>query len=62
VVKSANEPDPQKALMDLMMLSLVPGRERTESEFEALLREAGFSLTRVIPTNSMSSIIEGRPS
>lgn len=52
--------DPAGALMDLLMLVLTGGRERTESEFRALLRAAGFSLTRVIPTPG-ASLIEGRP-
>ena len=60
VLRPANEPDPLKFL-DLMMLVLVRGRERTESEFRTLLREAGFSLTRVIPTAGGSAIIENRP-
>lgn len=48
------------ALMDLMMLVLSPGRERTESEYGTLLQTAGFSLTRVIPTRASSSIIEAK--
>jgi len=62
VLKPLNEPDPGK-LMDLSMLVLAPGgRERTEAEFAALLREADFSLARVIPTAGRLSIIESRPS
>ena len=40
---------------------LVGGRERTEAEFQALFRDAGFRLTAVIPTTSLYSIIEGVP-
>jgi SAM-dependent methyltransferase len=62
VLKPPNEPDPGK-LMDLNMLVLAPGgRERTEADFAALLRQADFSLTRVIPTAGTLSIIESRPS
>jgi hypothetical protein len=52
--------DPSRALMDVLMMVLTGGRERTEGEFEALLRDAGFSLTRVIPTLG-ASIVESRP-
>jgi hypothetical protein len=48
------------ALMDLLMMVLTGGRERTELEFRSLLQEAGFSLTRVISTRG-HSILESRP-
>ncbi|HUK80280.1 MAG TPA: methyltransferase [Nitrososphaerales archaeon] len=51
---------PESGLMDAMALVL-GGRERTEAEFRALLREAGFSLIRVIPARN-SSVVEGQPS
>ncbi len=60
VLKPPNEPDLGKFL-DLHMLVLLGGRERTESDFKSLLRKAGFSLTRVIPTGVLHSIIEGTP-
>ncbi len=61
VLKPPNEPDPGK-LMDLNMLVMAPGgRERTEVEFAALLSQADFSLTRVIPTAGALSIIESQP-
>ncbi len=61
VLNPPNEPDPGK-LMDLNMLVMAPGgRERTEAEFAALLRQADFSLTRVIPTAGTLSIIESQP-
>jgi O-methyltransferase/methyltransferase family protein len=52
--------DPSRALMDVLMMILTGGRERTEEEFRSLLREAGFSLTGVIPTPG-ASILESRP-
>jgi hypothetical protein len=52
--------DPSRALMDVLMMVLTGGRERTEEEFGSLLRVAGFSLTRVIPTLG-ASILESRP-
>jgi ubiquinone/menaquinone biosynthesis C-methylase UbiE len=48
-------------LMDLNMLVMTGGRERTAEEFEKLLSDAGFEMTRVIPTNSPFALIEGRP-
>jgi len=38
---------------------LVAGRERTKEEYSQLLSEAGLTMTRVIPTASDVSIIEG---
>ncbi len=61
VLQPLNEPNPQKALMDLMMMTLVPGHERTETELAALLDQSGFRLSRVIPTECGSSIVEGIP-
>jgi hypothetical protein len=49
-------------LVDLNMLVVTGGRERTEAEFDTLVRRAGFTLTRVIPTASPFSVIEARPS
>jgi hypothetical protein len=59
VLQPGNAPDLGK-LIDLEMLMLPGGRERSESEFRALLASAGFELTRVIPTRSPLSIIEAR--
>jgi hypothetical protein len=44
-----------------MLVMALGGQERTEAEFRALLAEAGFSLTRVIPTANFMSIIESQP-
>ncbi|WP_328604559.1 acetylserotonin O-methyltransferase [Amycolatopsis sp. NBC_00345] len=44
--------------MDLVMLSLLGGKERAEDEFRVLLDEAGFDLERVVPTPSPMVIIE----
>ena len=52
--------DPAQAVMDLLMMVLTGGRERTESEFRSLLEQANFSLTQVISTGG-ESIIEARP-
>jgi hypothetical protein len=47
--------------VDLIMLTMTGGRERTEHEYEALLAKAGFKLSRVVPTASDFSIIEAVP-
>ena len=49
-------------LVDLEMLVHTPGgRERTESEFRAILSAAGFATMRVVPTTTPVSVIEARP-
>ncbi len=46
-------------LMDLVMLLNTPGgRERTEPEYRSLFEEAGFRLTRAIPTKVDNWILE----
>lgn len=59
VMKPGNDPDPNKNL-DLSIMALTPGRERTQDEFETLFERAGLSLTRVISTKlpSTLSIVE----
>ena len=52
-----NTPDLGK-LIDLEMLMLPGGRERTADEFASLFDRAGFHLTRVVPTESPLSIVE----
>jgi hypothetical protein len=37
------------------------GRERTEVEFRALLRQAGFDIERIVPLPPPLSLIEARP-
>jgi hypothetical protein len=48
VIQPGNEPDGRKWL-DLLMLVLLGGRERTEAEWRTLLAGAGFRLERVEP-------------
>jgi hypothetical protein len=52
-------PHPAK-LLDLHMLVLLGGRERTESQWRALLGAAGFTVT-AISHHARSSLIEARP-
>jgi hypothetical protein len=44
---------------DVNMLVNVGGRERTEAEFRALFDTAGFKLNRIIPTETLPSVLEG---
>jgi biotin operon repressor len=47
-------------LLDLEMLVLTPrGRERTRLEFQDLLKQSGFRLRRVVPTETHLSVVEG---
>lgn len=57
ILPPGNQPSPTK-FIDLIMLFMTGGRERTEAEHRSLLRSSGFEVTRVIPTSSMLSIIE----
>jgi hypothetical protein len=45
-------------LIDVEMLMIPGGRERTESEFRTLFDRAGFNLTCIVPTQSPLSVIE----
>ena len=58
VLLPANQPDFGK-IIDIEMLLMPGGRERTEDEFRSLFERAGFRLTRIVPTKSPLSIIEG---
>jgi len=58
VVPEGNEPHFGK-FIDLNMLVMTGGRERTEAEFRKLYEASGFRLTRVVPTESPFSVIEG---
>jgi O-methyltransferase domain/Dimerisation domain len=60
VIPPGDEPSPGK-LLDVIMLAEFRGRERTQAEYRALFRAAGFELTRIIPTPSPMSVIEGAP-
>jgi SAM-dependent methyltransferase len=48
-------------LLDLNMLVMAGGRERTKAEFDALLDAADYKLTRVVPTIGPQSILEAVP-
>lgn len=44
--------------LDITMLAVTGGRERTEAQYGALLRAGGFTLLRVLPTTSQYSIVD----
>ena len=48
-------------LLDLEMLLMPGGRERTEKEFRALFVKAGFEITKIVSTKVSESVIEARP-
>jgi SAM-dependent methyltransferase len=60
IIPPGNEPSFGK-LVDLNMLVMAGGGERTEAEYRALLAAAGFQLTNVVPLQSplSFSVIEG---
>jgi len=60
VVSPGDEPDPAKFL-DLAMLVVPGGQERSEEEYRVLLEKAGLRLTRVVPTRTSASLIEAVP-
>jgi O-methyltransferase domain/Dimerisation domain len=60
VLPAGDTPHPGK-LLDIAMLVMPGGQERTEDEYGTLLSQAGFRLTRVVPTQSAVSIVEATP-
>ena len=57
VIRKGNDPDFAK-LLDLTMLVIPGGQERTEDEYRQLLSAGGFELQRIIPTAADVSILE----
>lgn len=57
VIPTGNEPHGGKVL-DILMMSALPGRERTEAEFAQLFEASGLKLSRVIHTPALLSIVE----
>lgn len=58
VVPPGGEPHPSK-ILDLIMLAVPGGRERTAEEYDALFARAGLRIERIVPTASPISVIEG---
>jgi hypothetical protein len=48
-------------LLDLHMMVATGGMERTEAEYRRLFAAHGFRLTRVVPTATDISVVEGVP-
>ncbi len=57
VIPPGNEPFGGKFL-DLVMLLIPGGKERTKSEYQTLFEKAGFTLSKIVPTSTEVSIIE----
>jgi hypothetical protein len=57
VIPPGNDPFIGK-LVDITMLALTGGMERTHAEYGRLLKGAGLRLNRVIPTKTGTSVIE----
>lgn len=57
VLPAGDEPHFGK-ILDMVMLALPGGEERTAEQYEVLLAKAGFKLTRMVPTQSAVSVIE----
>jgi len=54
-------PEPHWAnTLDVLMLAVTGGRERTEGQYRNLLGSAGIDLVRAVPTATPFSIVEGR--
>jgi SAM-dependent methyltransferase len=52
-------PDHSK-LLDIIMLAVTGGRERTRDQYEKLFADAGFRFERVVPTRSSYFVVEAR--
>ena len=57
VLPESDEPHMGK-MLDMMMLLVPGGEERTAAEYETLLAPNGFRMTRVVPTASAVSVVE----
>lgn len=57
VIPPGNEPFAGKFL-DLVMLLIPGGKERTAEEYRTLFADAGFELSRIVPTETEVSVIE----
>jgi hypothetical protein len=57
VLPAGDTPHPGK-MLDMVMLALPGGQERTQAEYAALLAKGGFEIARVVPTESAVSVVE----
>lgn len=61
VIESVIPPDNKPfggKFLDLVMLLIPGGKERTEEEYRTLFKKAGFQLTKVVPTETEVSLLE----
>jgi hypothetical protein len=61
VLPDAGEPAAHLALLDLHMMVMLGGRERTRAEFRSLLERSGFELLRATRTDAGTEILEAIP-
>ena len=59
VIPPGNDPMGTK-LLDLTMMLIPGGRERTKVEFQTIYEKAGLKLERILPTQHEISLIEGK--
>ncbi len=59
VIPPGNEPFFGK-LLDLTMLTVPGGQERTEEEYRRLFEAGGIQLTRIVPTKDYVHVVEGK--
>ncbi|MFK4071890.1 methyltransferase [Streptomyces sp. NPDC029674] len=57
MIPAGNEPHPGKTV-DMMMMTVLNGRNRTRAEYEELLRAAGFEVTRFLDPSPHASVVE----
>lgn len=60
VLPEANVMHPGK-MLDMVMLTIPGGEERTAAQYGALLDQAGFKMTRTVPTASPVTLVEAVP-
>jgi hypothetical protein len=58
IVPAGDEPHLTKAI-DLVMLAMGGGKERSADEYRQLLSSAGFTLDRIVATGTPFSFVEG---
>jgi hypothetical protein len=60
VLPEGDTPHPGK-MLDMVMLVVPGGQERTAAEYAPLLQKAGFRVERVVPTASAVSVVDAVP-
>jgi hypothetical protein len=61
IIEDNDKPSFAKLIDIQMMVFMNKGKERTHTEYEKLLSRSGFRVSRIVPTISPLSIIEGVP-